>query len=54
MGVRGVFNLGEFDKISDIPLMVSQVKQKAIVEVDKEGTVGAAATGKLPQFKKKI
>jgi serine protease inhibitor len=47
LGVEAIFNLGEFDNISpDEPFKVSQVVHKATVEVDREGTVGAAATGK--------
>ena len=52
MGVTGVFNRGEFGRISSsgAPLKVDKVKHKAIVEVDKEGTVGAAATGDEKRF----
>ncbi|TRY68508.1 hypothetical protein TCAL_14221 [Tigriopus californicus] len=45
LGVQGIFNDGEFDSISDEPLKVSDIIHRAIIEVDKEGTVGAAATG---------
>ena len=49
MGVEGILNRGEFDRISSsgAPLKVDDVKHKAIVEVDMEGTVGAAATGEI-------
>ncbi len=34
-----------FAPIRSAPVSVGDVKHKAIVQVDKEGTVGAAATG---------
>ena len=46
MGVSAIFDHGEFERMSETPLHVSRVKHKAIIEVDREGTVGSAATGK--------
>ncbi len=48
MGVSAAFDQGEFGRISmdpNDPLTVGEAKHKAVVEVTKEGTVGAAATG---------
>ena len=45
MGVQSIFTAGEFDKFSFDPLRVAQIKHKALIEVDKKGTTGAAATG---------
>eukprot|EP00095_Tigriopus_kingsejongensis_P010982 maker-scaffold281_size224178-snap-gene-0.12 protein:Tk10982 transcript:maker-scaffold281_size224178-snap-gene-0.12-mRNA-1 annotation:"serine protease inhibitor serpin-like protein" len=45
LNVNGIFTDGDFDGISSQPLKVGQVVHKAIIEVDKEGTVGSAATG---------
>ena len=45
MGVESIFTAGEFNKFSFDPLKVAQIKHKALIEVDKEGTTGAAATG---------
>ena len=45
MGVHGPFSEGGFDRIlADEDLKVSQIKHRAIIEVTKDGTVGAAAT----------
>jgi len=45
MGVKAAFGVGEFDKMSrSEDLRVTSVKHKAMVEVNKEGTVGVAAT----------
>jgi serine protease inhibitor len=45
MGVTAIFDIGEFSRLSSTPLKVSRVKHKAIIEVDREGTVGSASTG---------
>ena len=45
LGLQGIYELGEFDRISDEPLRVGQISHKAIIEVDQQGTVGASATG---------
>lgn len=45
MGVMSAFDVGEFDEISEAGnLKVTDVKHKAVVEVTKEGTEGAAVT----------
>ena len=47
LGVEAIFTEGKFDRIIEgLPLTVSDVKHKALLQVDKEGSVGAAATGK--------
>ncbi len=49
MGVRSIFDFGEFGRISaehpPAPLRVGAVKHRAVLEVGREGTRGAAATG---------
>ena len=47
MGINGAFEDGEFDRMSEEPLVLNGIKHKSIIEVDKEGTVGAAATGNM-------
>ncbi len=47
MGLSAAFSSGDFNRMSDSPLAVSKVKHKAIVDVDRQGTVGAAATGTI-------
>merc|ERR1719414_2312075 len=45
LGVSAAFGRGDFDKISrDTNLKVTNVKHKAMVEVNTDGTEGAAAT----------
>ncbi|CAB4067642.1 unnamed protein product [Lepeophtheirus salmonis] len=46
MGIRSIFSDASLDKIGhDLTLKVSQVQHKAILEVNKHGTEGAASTG---------
>merc|ERR1712012_59132 len=46
LGVRRVFNQdAELEGISSAPISVSRIKHTSLVEVTKEGTEGAAATG---------
>lgn len=47
MGVIDAFDVGDFGYLAeDTALRVSGVKHKSIVEVNMQGTEGAAATGK--------
>ena len=45
-GMERIFdgNFAEFENISDVPLFVSNIKQKTFVEVNEEGTEAAAVT----------
>ena len=48
MGVTDAFDVGDFGYLAkQTPLRVSGVKHKSIVEVNIQGTEGAAATGKI-------
>ena len=47
MGVNDAFDVGDFGYLAKETLLrVSGVKHKSIVEVNMQGTEGAAATGK--------
>ena len=47
MGVNDAFDIGDFAYLAkETSLRVSGVKHKSIVEVNMQGTEGAAATGK--------
>ena len=47
MGVNDAFDVGDFGYLTkETSLRVSGVKHKSIVEVNMQGTEGAAATGK--------
>ncbi|KAL4593259.1 hypothetical protein GN956_G26875 [Arapaima gigas] len=46
MGIRNMFEPGaDFTGISDAPLLVSEIVQKATIDVDESGSEAAAATG---------
>lgn len=47
LGIRRAFTAGEFDGISDVNLSISEVLQKATIEVDESGTVATAATSMM-------
>ena len=45
MGINAAFDDGGFDNIvQDAPIKVNDIKHRALIEVTKDGTVGAAAT----------
>ena len=44
LGIKRAFTAGEFGGIADGNLVISEVFQKATVEVDESGTVASAAT----------
>ena len=51
MGVTDAFDVGDFGYLAkQTPLRVSGVKHKSIVEVNIQGTEGAAATGKYENW----
>lgn len=43
-----------FNRISNIPLMVDKVLHKAIIDINEEGTEAAATTGEFNLKKKKV
>lgn len=55
MGIKDLFNpaKAKLTKISQYPTYVSRVFHKAVIEVNEEGTVAAAATGGSIAFKQK-
>ena len=45
LGIKQAFEGGEFENILEtVPLKVDQISHRALIEVTKDGTVGAAAT----------
>lgn len=52
MGMKDIFSeKANLQRISDNPIYVSSIIHKAIVEVNEEGTIAAAATGGTVAFK---
>ncbi|XP_076765560.1 leukocyte elastase inhibitor isoform X2 [Xylocopa sonorina] len=55
LGLSTIFKTdANFSHISNIPLLVSKVLQKAVIDVTEEGTEAAAATGVLIRCKRRI
>ena len=47
LGIRSAFQYGQFRNMAPIPLKLSSVSHVASIDVTNEGTLGAAATGKV-------
>lgn len=55
LGVRAAFDRGQFDKIAaNVPLKLGSVSHAASIDVTLDGTLGAAASGKLNFLLKKF
>ena len=47
LGISGIFSNGALDRIADSPVSVGGICQKALIEVNEEGTTAAAVTGNI-------
>lgn len=51
LGMRDMFSdFANFSLMSERPIKVSEVKQKAFIEINEKGSEAAAVTGELPFY----